>query len=556
MGDTLNRLRERFAPSGRTRAERTGPTDKSGAVRSAMVEVFERREIAGWVAADPGISALRVELCVNDEPVAKTWAAPGTGRRVDGELLKFRFGITDLWKFTKRADRVSVRVDGAPLPIVKKGTFYHPRQDGAESLKVLGKRLASGYVFGQSGRLQLSKTLDTEWQAAVLGLYQRLNAVLESEFGVQAFLYYGTLLGAVRDNGFIGHDLDFDCAYVSTKRTGQEAAEELGAIAFELMDRGFNVVPKRTCVAVTDELSNGHDVDIFHLYQDETGRLQFPFGIAGDPESGDSGFHGVRASELAGYDVLVPTNAQRIVELTYGGNWRTPNPGFRWQNDRTVSARDGIVGIAQVDECGRANIAPTQEEQREALRATLSANDQLPEVVVEIGSSLGDDTIEFARAGKRVIGLERSALSVARAERRVESHGLGDQVEFRTVEINDAQQVAAAIEKIRQETDGASLVFCARAFLKFSDHALRAALASLDGCGRPGDHLIADFRLAPANRWPKDKSPEAKPPWTSTDLLEELASRSEWSVVEAGRFAAEDNGKPEGRAGVIVARRG
>jgi hypothetical protein len=272
--------------------------------RAAIVEVFQRREIAGWVDAEPGTGALSVELCVNGVPVAKTWAAPATGRRVHGEYLWFRFGLTDLWTFTKREDLVSVRIDGQPIPIVKKGMYYRPRQDGPESLGVLRKRLASGYVFGQSGRLQLSKSLDTEWQDSVLGLYQRINDVLESEVGITAFLCYGTLLGAVRDRGFIGHAQDFDCAYVSTKQTGREAAEELGDIAFTLMERGFNVVPKRTCIAVTDELSNGHDVDIFHLYRDEAGRLNFPFGIAGEPT----------AEEIALFDDPLVTDLASTVD--------------------------------------------------------------------------------------------------------------------------------------------------------------------------------------------------------------------------------------------------
>lgn len=552
MSNSLQRLRRRVTRPRVAEPPRPVPATTE---RSAVVEVFERREFAGWIDAAPGEGPLRVELCVNDVPVAKTWAAPGTGRRAHGELLRFRFSVNHLWNYTKRTDRVSLRLDGRPLPIPKKGTYYHPRQDGAQSLDSLLKKLEAGYVFGQSGRLQLSKSVDTQWQGDVLGLYQRINAVMEQEFGIKAFLCYGTLLGAVRDNGFIGHDLDFDCAYISTKRTGHAAAEELGDISFALMEHGFNVVAKRTCIAVNDDKTPDCDVDIFHLYQDESGRLNFPFGIAGEPKESDGDFREVRPFQLAGHEALVPADAERMVELIYGANWRTPNPGFRWQNDRTVRAREGIVSVAQVDEVARANIAPSQQDARAALLAALSSNDDLPELVVEIGSSLGDDSAAIAQSGKRVIGLERTAMSVARAAKRVEERGLRPQAEFRTVEINDPQQVAAAVAKIRQEVDGANIAFYATSYLDYSDRALHAAIASIDSCGRPGDYLIADFRTAPANRWPKNKDPDATPPWTRADLLAELERGSHWTVAPE-KSDGKETGQTDDRTGVVVARLG
>lgn len=553
MPSTVNRIHRRMKRLRHVRADRSARKSFS---RNSIVEVFERREIAGWVDAEPGSGPLSVELCVNEVPVAKTWAAPANGRHVHGELLRFRFRLTDLWNFTKRADRVSIRVDSQPIPIINKGMYYHPRRDGSQSLRSLRKRLESGYVFGQSGRLQLKKGLDTEWQTAVLGLYQRLNAVLETEFDVRAFVCYGSLLGAVRDKGFIGHDLDFDSAYISKSRTGEGAAESLAEISMALMDHGYSVVPKYSCIAVKDDPSDEFHVDIFHLYLDESGQLNFPFGIAGEPSRSDKGFEDLQTFDLAGHEVLLPGNAERMVELIYGANWRTPNPGFKWQNDRTVRARPGIVTIEQIDEVARANIAPSQEDRTGPMRAALSSNPHLPDVVVEIGSSLGHDSVELARAGKRVFGLERTAMSVERAEGRVKSADVTDNVEFRIVEINDPERLTKAVDEVRQLAGDGNITFYARSFLKFSDRALRSALESLETCGKPGDYLVADFRDAPAERWPKDKGANPTPRWTRTDFLEELERRPMWSVESPGTVTADEGDDSGGPTGVVLARRG
>jgi hypothetical protein len=531
---------------------RNGP-DRVISMTSAVVEVFERREIAGWIEVKPDTGPVRVDLCVNEVTVAQTWATAARDRRVYGDLLRFRFVLADLWAFAKRTDRVSVRINGKPVPIVDKGMYYRPRKDGAQSLGALHERLAKGYVFGQSGRLQLSKSLDTEWQAAVLGLYERVNSVLQDMLGRQAFLCYGTLLGAVRDNGFIGHDIDFDCAYLPAQETGPAAAAELGDVALELIDRGFNVVPKRTCLAIKDDHSGGMKIDLYHLFRDHSGQLCFPFGIAGSPYVLRDSFD-LRRIRLAGHDVLIPADAERLVESIYGRTWRTPNPGFRWEDDRTTRARDGIVPIAQVDEVVRANVASSQARQREAIRSLFTANDQIPDVVVEVGSSLGDESVAIASAGKRVIGLDRSPSSVERAVRRAASSRLA--VEFRAVDIYSPEQLRAAVGTVRAEIGAAALAFYVRSLVRFSDHVLRSTLAALESCSRPGDYLIADFRDAPQDRWPKDKCPTARPPWSQAELLADLNSRPEWTVICSTKPPTSDDQHMLQQPGVVIARRG
>jgi hypothetical protein len=521
---------------------------QSAVIRTAVVEVFERRQIAGWVEATPGTGSVPVELCVNDEPVVKTSALPKPGRRVEGQLLQFRFGLTDLWKFTQRRDKVSVKIEGKTVPIVSKGTYYHPRQDGDSSIKVLRKRLANGYVFGQSGRLQLSKALDTEWQESVLGLYERISDVLTSTFELRPFLCYGSLLGAIREGGFIGHDLDFDCAYASKESTGPAAIDELADVSLELIERGFNVVPKRTCLAVTDHISAPLKVDVYHLYRDQSRKLNFPFGIAGDPKLLQDLPTNVQSYKLAGHDVLIPTAAERFIEATYGASWRTPNPGFRWQIDRTASSVDGIVSVEHVDEIARANLSSDEPRPGEVLDSMSAPGD-----IVVVGASLGHQVAEFARPGTRVVGFERSRITVDRAEKYLKSRQLPVQPDVRVADIYDPSQLGIAIKDTRLVGETENLTFYARAFLGYSDLVLRSLVSGLNDAARSGDHLIADFYSVPANGFPKDKSQPPAPKWNVQTYCEHLTNEAGW-IVDSVNWSNQDD-KTESAPAIVVAHR-
>jgi hypothetical protein len=196
-------------------------------VNEAVVEVFERRQIVGWVEVDAGAPPVQVGLYLNDTPVSWVAALDPTGRRSRREVRQFRFPLFNFWRFAKTTDRVSVRIGGRPVPIKGRGMYYHPRTDGSGDLDELLALLAGGYVFSDTGRIQLSKSFDDAWKQTVLGLYGELRRELHEFLGVEPFLAYGTLLGAIREDGFIGHDHDFDCAYLSAKTDPAEAAREL-----------------------------------------------------------------------------------------------------------------------------------------------------------------------------------------------------------------------------------------------------------------------------------------------------------------------------------------
>ncbi len=81
-------------------------------------------------------------------------------------------------------------------------------------IEIVG-RSGAPISLDKSGRI--SPTFDTRSAADVEPLLNAIQTVLDAiaSAGIDAFLAYGTLLGAVREKRFLGHDSDADLAYVS-----------------------------------------------------------------------------------------------------------------------------------------------------------------------------------------------------------------------------------------------------------------------------------------------------------------------------------------------------
>lgn len=209
--------------------------------------------------------------------------------------------------------------------------------------------LESGHIFGQGGKIQLGKIIDHGWQDHVLRLHQAVHRLLEAEFGLRTFLAYGTLLGAVRDHGFIDHDRDFDSAYLARHDDPRQAAAELVRVAETLIDAGFQVLPKSSCIAIRDAESGTAQIDLFHLVARPDGTVGFPFGSVSADSIGVAAFEPLTSTTLAGREVLVPADAEAVVAHRYGSDWRTPDPGFSWLTARGKRESRALVAPDRQD---------------------------------------------------------------------------------------------------------------------------------------------------------------------------------------------------------------
>ncbi|WP_343993141.1 hypothetical protein, partial [Nocardioides dubius] len=313
-------------------------------------------------------------------------AGPEDGTRNSGQEVRvFSFQVRGLWRFMKCTTKVSIRVGGVPLPIAWHGLYLHPAKEGKRTPQQLRRRLKSGYKLAKTGRLTLSKDLDSSWQEKAIDMYEQTREVLAEKHGYDAIVFYGSLLGSVREGGPIGHDDDFDCAYVSNKRTGPEAAEELVQIALDLIEVGFSVDLRVNCIHLHDPETDQR-IDLFHMWFNEAGKLRIPWGVAGTTPFTEDDWQGTEEVDFAGGKVLRPLNAEKMVAHLYGDDWRQPKPGFNWALSRTDAAADGRLTVEQRTKAYWANFyARTAYGSGSSFFEFVNARAEMPGTVIDIG---------------------------------------------------------------------------------------------------------------------------------------------------------------------------
>ena len=482
----------------------TGPAPRRLPVArefTAAVESLTGTELVGWVEVPRRTGPVDVGLYLNDLKIGAIAPTRTKSRSGQGELRWFRFRLRDVWHYCGPEDRLQVRLNGWPVPMNRRGSFYRPVNQGKRPLAELRARLANGWVFASNGVLNKAKTLDLDWQDQVLGLYHRVRAALEDICGYECFLIYGSLLGAVRERGFIGHDFDLDAAYLSRHQAPTDVAAELVEIASALMSRGFHIDCHLTSLHIRDDLAGTERIDLFHLYFDREGKLRFPWGVAGTQPFVRSQWTGIIETKFARTVALVPEQAEELVETIYGPNWRIPNAGFTWERDRTEAAPEASLSVATVAAVNWEDYYVRAEPaEPSGFFQAVSAERTMPTTIVDLGCGDGRDSIAFAAAGRRVLGLDLSEAGLDHA--RARAVGSGADVELRFEHCNLDQPGAVHHALVGMLRADEPVLFYGRFLL----HALfeetqQNVLNVIKDVSRPGDVLALEFRgLEDANR--------------------------------------------------------
>lgn len=156
--------------------------------------------------------------------------------------------------------------------------------------------------------------------------------------GFMCFPMFGTLLGIVREGGFIAHDLDLDFGVIIPEHLSWESIESL------MSEKGYSLDHQYSYNgSIVEEAfwADGFTFDLFKLSQvDNSERLRaYFFNTPDDVIFPEPGMRAVKYFEMpaviklrpavaGSQTVSIPENAEEIVELLYGPNWRVPDPDW------------------------------------------------------------------------------------------------------------------------------------------------------------------------------------------------------------------------------------
>lgn len=294
---------------------------------------------------------------------------------------------------------------------------------------------ADGHPMGLDKALRLSRLFghtNEQEKRPLLDAIERVLAALE-QVGVQPFVAYGTLLGAVREQDFIGHDSDADLGYVSHHQAPADVVLESYELQRRLSAMGLRIHRYSGAafkVSIIEEDGKSRGLDVFGgLMRD--GRL-YLMGEVGEPFEPEWLLPRSTAT-LAGREVPVPAQPERLLSAMYGPHWRVPDPAYQFSTPRSTTRR--FNGWFR----GTRNGIDERFDDKRARRETRLAPGVSPfarwvearhpgvPTVVDLGSGRGADVVFYSRRHELGVGLEFFAPDLKRGQRRAEERGAPSQ---------------------------------------------------------------------------------------------------------------------------------
>lgn len=255
----------------------------------------------------------------------------------------------------------------------------------------------------------------------------QVMAILREDVGLEAWLAFGTLLGAARGGGAIGHDSDSDLLYLSEKTTPAEINRECYAIKRAFTRRGLHATIKSGSFVTV--LLPGPDgaplgIDVYAcFYVDgvlhETATLRAPI-----PREA---ILPLTTLPYEGLDLPAPADPARLLAASYGPGWRVPDPSFRHEpDDGTVARFEGWFGNVMTARRGWEAWWNARQQVGAAspLAEQLMADHPEPVSVLEIGAGNGTDAVRMGERGHRVNAFDYARHCFAAAARTTRERDL------------------------------------------------------------------------------------------------------------------------------------
>jgi SAM-dependent methyltransferase len=269
----------------------------------------------------------------------------------------------------------------------------------------------------KGGRLQrdFSHT-DSSAREEIMDALEQVMHDLTEKCGLDTYLMYGCLLGAVRNAHMIGHDSDADVAFLSKYTHPFDIIRETTAATRTMRSLGWKVARLsganfKVWVPLPDGRRCGIDVfgsfhigDSFHVTGSLRGHLDpsalLPFGTV----------------TLEGREIAAPARPEEVLEFTYGPGWPVPDPAFhfdhdpanvRRMNDWFRSARRRIrfwQDFYKSPDSGRVPTEPSLFARW--VQERMADQESGPTQVLDVGAGTGRDSAYFAGQGHQVTALD------------------------------------------------------------------------------------------------------------------------------------------------------
>lgn len=273
--------------------------------------------------------------------------------------------------------------------------------------------------------------------------------------GVEAYLNYGCLLGAVRNGKMVGHDSDSDLCYLSEYTTPVDIILESYRLERRMAELGWSL--RRMSGAdfkLMLPLSDGRDCDIdvfgaFHVngvfYQlgNRSGILPREAIVP------------VSTVTLEGHEFPGPRDPEAMLAFLYGPHWRTPDPSFKY-----ADARPGVERLngwlrgfrTEMGKWSEFYGSPDADRlPREGSSFAQWAADRIEpgSPVADLGSGIGSDAVWFHQQGHPVRAFDFSRIvNPIAVERLVEA---GAEPDVRKLVLNELRTVLVTASELAHE---------------------------------------------------------------------------------------------------------
>lgn len=309
-----------------------------------------------------------------------------------------------------------------------------------------------------------AETPDTVREEILAGTGKAL-ADLREHAGVEAYLNYGALLGAIRDGRMLAHDSDTDVCYLSSHQDPVDVIRESYRAERVMRDLGWDLLRMsggdfKLLLPLTD--GRVCHIDVFVAFH-AAGRF-FQLGNRSGQFPRDA-ILPVSTVSLHGHEFPAPADPEAMLRFVYGPSWRTPDPSFRYA--------DPVDGIRRLDgwlrgfrtempawtqhHLARAGRRETPSEFGQVVARRLPAG----ALVVDLGAGRGRDALHFARRGHEVRAYDFSRPAVQQVRRRARRAGLPVTAERLILdELRFVAAIGGQLARARPEVYARQLVGC------------------------------------------------------------------------------------------------